>query len=157
MEAYHTTSSGTGRNRSTRRVVTRRASYDFKYTEFVDNSEPISSLYFLKAMPLLRLDQKKEIKMGPEIAARYESEKAIFFNENNTDTSYTWTEYKYINGYTDKCIVHTSDKGGDDLPWFISSRALLYGDMNHIGWIQRWMLAVSTFVVEYRFRKTILR
>ena len=65
-------------------------------------------MYFLKAMSLLRLDQKKEVKMGPDVIGRYESEMSAFFNANNVDTSYTWTEYKYIDGYTDKCIVHIS-------------------------------------------------
>lgn len=156
MTAYHTTSTGSGKNRRTRTVTTNRANYDFVFTEFVDNSEPISSLYFLKAMPLLRLDQKKEVKMGPDVMARYESEKTAFFNKNNTDRSYTWTEYKYINGYTDKCIVHISENG-EGLPWYTGQKALQCGDMNHVGWIQRVMLAISTFVVEYRFRKTILR
>lgn len=156
MEAYHMSKQGGGRYSSYKRSITNRADYSFKYTEFVDNSEPVSSLYFLKALPLLRLNQKKEIKMSAEVQERYEAEKKAFIDENNTDSQYELHEYKYIDGFTDKSIVHTS-KDGDNLPWYISSNFLCFGDFSQVGWIQRWMLAVKTYVVEYRFRKTVLK
>ena len=156
MEAYHyeTSTDSKGRKRR-RKVVTNTGSMNYEYTQYKDESDPLSSLYYLQALQLTRLDMKKSVKFTTHSIGRYSQTKGSFITVYNTDTHYKYSENRYIDGYTDKVLVHAFEDG--DLPWYANPNLLRFLDVIRCGCVQRLALLKETFMVEYRFRKIIIQ
>lgn len=84
---YEKRTSGSGKNRKTRRVRvnTVRAEMPFEYQTWCDESDPVSSIGYLQSMRLTRFKVHKQTDMSPDVKQRYESMRQTFISTNSTD------------------------------------------------------------------------
>ena len=134
---HETRTTGSGKNRRTRRVRVNTARFEmvFKYERWVDESEPISSLAYLQGMLLTRLSCYKTVDMAPDVRERYVQEVTDFEQGHITDVEHEVIEDEEFLEYCAETLVHNSKDG--KLPWFVSPNLLWWLDFINLGWYQR--------------------
>ena len=126
----------------------------FYFNYWNDESDPISSIGYLQAMPLTRLHVTKNIVFSPGIKARYESEKSHFVGLNSTDAHQEVIDNFYVDGYQADTLVYDSSQG--TLPWFTNISILRWLDFVNLGFIQRHKLIQDSYEVTFQMKKVIL-
>lgn len=78
----------------------------FKYENWFDESDPVSSIGVLQMMKLTRFKVVKQIKMAGEVRDRYDRETKQFLEESRSDTSQQIIENWYVDGYEPDTLVY---------------------------------------------------
>lgn len=134
MECYHYVTTGSGKNKKRKKVVTHRAYHSYRIHNYRDESDLLTTMLYFKDTDIFRLDMKKAFKMTPEFERAYEPFKNNWVARNTRDTHQSFTEREYVDGYQDKVLV-TNLPEGTTLPWYASSCSMCMLDWCFLGWI----------------------
>lgn len=104
------------------KVVTHVANTKFRILEWMDESAPIASLFYLQEMMLTRLHTNKDIDFSETAYDRYCREKDEWIRDNSRDVHNDFRENRTIPHQEEHTLVYNTPDG--DLPWYANSRLL---------------------------------
>ena len=150
MECYHYRRVKSGKSTKRKKVVTHRAKEDFIFSDWVDLSDQLYTLFFIETLKVIRLSVKETIEFGAAASKNYEVQKENFISSNRRDKHNDFSVIQRVPGLIKNIGVYSSPK-----PCYLNLSVLVFLDFIMLGWVQRMIMAERSGKTYFNIKKFI--